>query len=252
MVTIKCDKRLVFVSTILWCLQAVAATISTPASTGAQVLWSAFEWHAKLHNGEIASSWEQLSSQVNSVALQQTLRASPNERFTFYGETGPIHSEKGQIVLVTNNTIIEDRRETPGRYIVWHKVGKFRVEWIGEPVASELFAKSGKTLPSGGVWEQPNTKHASDMMGIKEPLNLDAEGNVISDKSKTEKPPGVEQSKGRVESPPVKQTSGPPLETISETETIGVASNSNAWLWLVGGISLMLATWLLLKLRSRR
>ena len=175
--------------------QMHATVVSTRAATGAEVLRTAFEWHAKLHNGEIASSWEQLASQVDPAALRQTLTGSATDRFTFYGQTGPNDSRKGQVVLVTNNTIVENGRETPGRYVVWHKSGKFGMSWIGEQAAAELFAHATVTLPALGIWQQNNTNHAVKMMGIEEPFKLDDKGNVISGKPGTDRQPNLEAFK---------------------------------------------------------
>ena len=233
-------------------LNLQSATISTPASGGTQVLWSAFEWHAKLHNGEIASSWEQLSDQVDPVAFRQTLGASPSERFTFYGQSGPSDSVKGQVVLLTNNTIVEDRRETPGRYIVWNKLGKFSIEWIGEKAATELFAKSKIDFPTLGIWQQPNTSHASKMMGREMPLNLDGKGNGGDATIETDTQPIQKPIKDGGIASPNGQTTKLPSTSNPEEKTPSAMQENHSWFPLM--LALFAASggvWLLMRKPSR-
>lgn len=81
-------------------------------------------------------------------------------RVVLLADKGPVLADiGGQVVAYTANQIIEDRRETPGRYVLWVADDIMAGGWKTEEELTALLASKEHVLVNNGVWKQPDTKH---------------------------------------------------------------------------------------------
>lgn len=65
------------------------------------------------------------------------------------------------MIALTSNRISEDRRDGPGRYVLWLSGGEVRCSWESETKVKGLFDTVGLTLVDKGEWKQPDTRFMS-------------------------------------------------------------------------------------------
>lgn len=169
-----------------------AATASTPAQLVARAVAVAVEDYLHAGNELKNVSFANLADHTNPEVIEQIAGGPLSSRVILLEETIAAVTSKGRVIAVTSDVIVEDRRETPGRYVVWINGQEIGYAWEPLKTIDQLLKASGITMSTTRVWRQPGTL-ALGGEGIP-PANL--QGQPIPEQTPQDlaPPSGVESS----------------------------------------------------------
>ncbi len=170
---------LAMLSTVL--VPAFATTVGTPASTTALGLRIVISRYLA-EGGDINSlTMEQIMRIVDVDAANSTAQGKFADRFEILAGRGPIDQQtKAKLIAYTANQIGEDRRDGPGRYVIWLSNGEVEYNWEAEGRIKSLLDGSHLDLVNKGVWRQPDTK-AQSMFHVGATPKLPPKDNRVAE-----------------------------------------------------------------------
>lgn len=173
---------LVFFSISLPLANSFALTETTPIQGAADAIKHSLEKYSRVTGGKTPSSWKELddfllkdeqakypeSTGRSTVFsdLDKRLGRSVEESFTLVAPSlvemvSPNSNEifsGGSIVAVLNMPVKDDRKEKPGRYVLWKSAnGSIRSSWLDDVIVNAQFKKAGLKLVDGTVQIEPPT-----------------------------------------------------------------------------------------------
>ncbi len=106
-----------------------------------------------------ALTMKQVVKMVDVEAANSTSQGKFEDRFEILGGSGPVDQvTMAKMIAYTANRIGEDRRDTPGRYVIWLAGGEVNYNWESEERVTALLGNAGMKLVDRGPWNQPDTK----------------------------------------------------------------------------------------------
>jgi hypothetical protein len=153
---------LISFSFIVLTLTALGTTVSTPASVATRGLRMVITKYLA-NGGDInALTMEQVIKMVDVEAANSTAQGKFEDRFEILGGSGPVdQATTAKMIAYTANRIGEDRRDAPGRYVIWLAGGEVNYNWESEEKVAALLGNAGMKLIDRGAWNQPDTKAQS-------------------------------------------------------------------------------------------
>jgi hypothetical protein len=155
---------------IVWTQQAPAEVLSTRLTSVGRALAMAVEVYQEDHAGAIPKSWTDLEKgYIKRRVVEQQLGGPLEQKFPWFGDVavqmaspGSDSFSGGQILSITATPVREDRRQTDGRYVVWHRTnGRVGFDWLEEEAVQKQFEEAGVPLPTGPINIQPTFKRPS-------------------------------------------------------------------------------------------
>ena len=155
-------KILIIFAFIAHTLAALGTTVGTPASMVTRGLKTAIEKYLA-NGGDInALSMNDVLKMVDVDKANSTSQGKFEDRFEILGGRGPVDpATMAKMIAYTAYRIAEDRRDGPGRYVIWLADGDVNYNWESEEKVTALLSNAGMKLIDRGAWNQPDTKAQS-------------------------------------------------------------------------------------------
>jgi len=108
------------------------------------------------NGGDVNSlSMDEIINQINRDGADAKARAMFLEHLIILGSSGPVDmATNARMIALTSEEIIEDRRDSSGRYVIWLQDGEVMWNWESEDHVKALLASAHLPLPNKGVWTQ--------------------------------------------------------------------------------------------------
>ncbi len=143
-------------------LPAFATVVNTPASKTASGLRDVIAGYLQKGGSIDALTMEQIMRLVDPEAANITAQGRLADRFEILGGSGPLdQATMTKMIAYTANRISEDRRDAPGRYVIWLAGEEIIYNWESEERVLMLLGNAGMKLVDRGLWIQPDTKAQS-------------------------------------------------------------------------------------------
>lgn len=247
-------------------LPSFATVVNTPASKAASGLKDVIALYLQ-NGGDInALTMEHIMRMVDPEAVQMIAQGRLSDRFEILGGSGPVdQTTMAKMIAYTANRIGEDRREAPGRYVIWLAGGEVIYNWESEEKVTALFSNAGMKLIDRGAWNQPDTKAQSMFhvgVGPKPPpddnrAQEDQAGRRLSipnAKGQNDQQQSAAQQPGTTSEPrttPVTKSAPTPKEPKATPSLSEEPPSSTTWsIIVVLTLAAMGLLWLVLKRRS--
>lgn len=257
---------LYFVGTLFFTPYAWCTTIGTPASTCVDGLTAVISRHLRGGGGVDDLTMEQVLGMIDMEAANSSAQGKFEDRFEILGGRGPVdQTTMAKMIAYTANRIGEDRRDSPGRYVIWLSGEEANYAWESEEKVAALLDNAGMKLVDRGPWTQPDTKAQSMFhvgVGPKPPPD---DNRVLEDqagrrlpisnaKKQNDQQQSTEQQPGTISEPrtmPDAKSSSTPQEPGVKPATTNEEPGSTPWTMIV--VLIVAATgvlWLLLRNRK--
>lgn len=143
-------------------LPSFATVVNTPASKAASGLKDVIALYLQ-NGGDInALTMAHIMRMVDTEAAHMIAQGRLSDRFEILGGSGPVdQTTMAKMIAYTANRIGEDRRDAPGRYVIWLAGGEVIYNWESEEKVTALLGNAGMKLVDRGPWTQPDTKAQS-------------------------------------------------------------------------------------------
>ena len=246
-------------------LPSFATVVNTPASKAASGLKDVIALYLQ-NGGDInVLTMAHIMRMVDAEAAQMIAQGRLSDRFEILGGSGPVdQTTMAKMIAYTANRIGEDRRDAPGRYVIWLAGGEVSYNWESEKKVAALLGSAGMKLIDRGAWNQPDTKAQSMFhvgVGPKPPpddnrAQEDHAGRRLSipnAKSRDDQQQSAAQQPGTTSEPrtaPVAKSAPTPKEPDPRPSPRGEPTSSTPWSVIV--ILIVAATGLLRLLVKNR
>ncbi|MES2505342.1 MAG: hypothetical protein V4599_01470, partial [Verrucomicrobiota bacterium] len=124
---------LITISLMVLTLTAWGTTVGTPASVAARGLRMVITKYLA-NGGDInALTMEKVIQWVDLDAANSVSQGKFEDRFEILGGRGPVdQATMAKMIAYTTHRIAEDRRDAPGRYVIWLAGGEVNYNWESE------------------------------------------------------------------------------------------------------------------------
>jgi len=147
----------------------LASSIGTQWEGLAHSIAGKIDSYVKAHDGTLPPNLADLFTEGEMALLEEQLQGSLASKMQYFGNNSPTLSNDGyKLLAVVSFPIIEDRRESEGRYVIYASdKGKIGARWETEKVIQQSSNSAGLPISTGSVFQEQPLKVLYPEYGIR-------------------------------------------------------------------------------------